>query len=161
VHRQTHSITASECISKFSRLSFSDVSQIALKHHLQPVQIYHVSRGCYINTEIRIQPEYMTCKNRWTISSTYDFPAHQQCSQRKCFSQSALQWFEVLPGLWPALPDAPRLVVGATRLDMSASRHVVGALTYHRCSQMHLKFSPVHRGVLKPVTITTMLLQYQ
>jgi len=58
----------------------------------------------------------MSFKNCWTISSTYDFQAHQQCPQRRCcFSQTALQWFEVLPGflsalpvLSPALPGAPR-----------------------------------------------------
>jgi len=63
----------------------------------------------------------MSFKNRWTISSSYDFQAHLQRSQRRCcFSQTALLWFEVhpdlspaLPGLSPALPGASRLVVGA------------------------------------------------
>jgi len=70
------------------------------------------------------------------ISSSYEFQAHQQHSQRRCcFSQTALLWFEVLPdmslalsglslalpglspalpGLSPALPGAPRLVVGVS-----------------------------------------------
>jgi len=48
----------------------------------------------------------MSFKNCWTISSSFDFQAHQQCSQRKCyFSQTALQWFESLPDLSPVLPD--------------------------------------------------------
>jgi hypothetical protein len=63
----------------------------------------------------------MSFKNHWTISSSYDFQAHQQCSQRRCwFSQTALLWLEVLPdlspvlpGLSPELPGAPRLIVGA------------------------------------------------
>ena len=42
VHLQTCSITASECISKFTWLQFSDAPRIALKHRLQPVQIYRV-----------------------------------------------------------------------------------------------------------------------
>jgi len=41
-HLQSHSIMASECISGLTRLSFSDAPRIALKHRLQPVQIYHV-----------------------------------------------------------------------------------------------------------------------
>jgi hypothetical protein len=42
VHLQTRSITTSEDISEFTRSSFSGAPQIALKHRLQPVQIYHV-----------------------------------------------------------------------------------------------------------------------
>jgi len=70
---------------------------------------------------MRIQTEYRSFENRWTISSSYDFQAHQQSFQRRwCFSQSALLWFEVLPAISPvlpglslALPGAPRLVSGA------------------------------------------------
>jgi len=51
----------------------------------------------------------MSFKKRCTISSSYEFQAHQQPSQRRfCFSQNALLWFEVLP-------DAPRFVTGAPR----------------------------------------------
>jgi len=42
VHLQSRSITASECISEFTRLSFSGAPRIALKRHLQPIQIYRV-----------------------------------------------------------------------------------------------------------------------
>jgi hypothetical protein len=60
---------------------------------------------------MRIQTDY----------SSYEFPAHQQRSQRRCsFSQTALLWFVVLldmspalPALSPAVPGAPRPVVGA------------------------------------------------
>ena len=107
----------------------------------------------------------MSFKNRWSISTSYDFQAHLQCSQRWCcFSQTALQWFKVLPGLSSALqdlssalPGAPGLVIGATRLVTSAPRFVAGA---PRCSQVHRKFSPAHRGVLKLITITPMVLLY-
>jgi len=51
----------------------------------------------------------MSFKNRCTISSSYEFQAHQQHSQRRCcFSQNALLWFEVLP-------DAHRFASGAPR----------------------------------------------
>jgi hypothetical protein len=51
----------------------------------------------------------MSFRNRCMISSSYEFQAHQQCSQRRCcFSQNAQLWFEVLP-------DAPRFVAGAPR----------------------------------------------
>jgi hypothetical protein len=49
VHLQTRSITASECISEFTRSSFSGAPRIALKHRLQPVQIYCVYMGSYID----------------------------------------------------------------------------------------------------------------
>jgi len=51
----------------------------------------------------------MSFKNRCTISSSSEFQAHQQRSQRRCcFSQNAQLWFEVLP-------DAPKFVAGAPR----------------------------------------------
>jgi hypothetical protein len=76
----------------------------------------------------------MSFNNHWTISSSYDFEAHLQRSQRRwCFSQTALLWFEVhpnlspaLPGLSPALPGAPRLVVGAPRLVTGAPSYSEG-----------------------------------
>jgi len=42
VHRTTRSFTASEGISEFTQSSFSGAPRIALKHRLQPVQIYSV-----------------------------------------------------------------------------------------------------------------------
>jgi len=68
------------------------------------------------------------------ISSSYDFQAHQQHSQRRCcFSQTALLWFEVLPdmspalpGSWQSLPGASGLVVGAPRLVARASSYSEG-----------------------------------
>jgi len=42
VHLYISTITVPECISEFTLSSFSGAPQIALKHWLQPVQIYHV-----------------------------------------------------------------------------------------------------------------------
>ena len=42
VHLQTRLIMALECMSEFSRSTFSGAPRIALKHYLQPVQIYGV-----------------------------------------------------------------------------------------------------------------------
>jgi len=47
---QTRWIMASESISEFARSSFSGVPEIALKHHLQAVQIFHMYIGSYIHT---------------------------------------------------------------------------------------------------------------
>jgi len=87
---------------------------------------------------MRIQTEYLSFNNRWTISSSYDFQAHQQRSQRRChFSQTALLWFEVLrdmlpalPGLSLALPGAPRLVIGSPRLVTGAPSYSEGRQEY-------------------------------
>jgi len=58
---------------------------------------------------MRIQTEYLSFNNSRMISSSYDFQAHQQHSQRRCcFSQNALLWFEVLPDLLPVHPGSPR-----------------------------------------------------
>jgi len=50
VDHQTCSITATACIPAFTRSSFSSAPRIALKHRLQPVQIYRVQMGSYIDT---------------------------------------------------------------------------------------------------------------
>jgi len=114
---------------------------------------------------MRIQTEYISFKHCWTTSSNYDFQVHQQRSQRRCISQTALQWFDVFPGLSSALPGAPRLVVGTPRLVIGAPRHVVSAPRLvtgaPRCSQVNPKFSPAHRGVFKLTTMTPMVLLFQ
>ena len=62
----------------------------------------------------------MSFKNRCTISSSYEFQAHQQRSQRRCcFSQNALLWFEVLP-------DAHRFVAGAPRCSAMQRKPLPG-----------------------------------
>jgi len=64
----------------------------------------------------------MSINNCWTISSSYDFQAHQQHSQRRCFFQTALLWFKVLPDLLSAVTGAPRLVISASRLVTGAPK---------------------------------------
>jgi len=74
----------------------------------------------------------MSFNNRSTISSSYDFQAHQQhCQRSSWFSQIALVlWFEVLPDLTPALPGMSPALPGAPRLVVGAQRLVAGSLTY-------------------------------
>jgi len=106
------------------------------------------------------------------MRSGYDFQAHQQRSQRRCCSQTAILWFEVLPslssalpGLWRLVVSAPRLVIGAPRLVVGTPRLVVGAPRpvdgASRRSQVVPNFSPALRGVPKLITITPMVLLYQ
>ena len=62
---------------------------------------------------MRIHTECIRFENRCTISSSYDFQLHQQHSQRWCFSQTALQWFNMLPGAprctWRPLHQSSKL----------------------------------------------------
>jgi len=76
----------------------------------------------------------------WTMSCSHDFLAHIQRSQRWHFSQTTLQWFEVLSCLMLALPGLSVALVGALR-------YVVGA-------------PPVLPGDLKLITITPMVHQH-
>jgi len=81
----------------------------------------------YIDTLIRIQTEYMSFKNRSTISSCNDFQEHKQHFQKKCyFSQTALLWFEVLQHLSPALSGAFWLVVDLSMLATSVPSYSEG-----------------------------------
>jgi len=117
---------------------------------------------------MRIQSKYMSFNNRWTICSSFDFQAHQQHSQRWCFSQTALRWFELLldfsPGhqalslahrilspvhldlspalldLSPALPDLTPALPGAPRYVVGAPRLTAGA---PRSTQSSLRHSEV------------------
>jgi len=153
VHLWTRSITASQCISEFTQSWSPIASPNPLDHGLgvnlwvHSIVIFRRTLNCsqapsaasrdipcvdgylygYIDTQMRIQSEYVTFKNRWTIYSSYNFQAHQQCSQRKCcFSQTALLWFEVLQEMSLALPGAPRLAVGAPSLGASTSSYSEG-----------------------------------
>ena len=82
----------------------------------------------------------MSFKKRCAISSSYEFQAHQQRSQRRwCFSQNALLWFEVLP-------DAPRFVAGAPRcsaMRREACNSPSGGTRFHQSRQSR----PEHPGV--------------
>ena len=47
---------------------------------------------------------------------------NQQCSERRCcFFYTAFQWFEMPTGISLALPDAPRLDIGAPRVVVGNS----------------------------------------
>jgi len=80
----------------------------------------------------------MSFKNCWTISSSYDFQAHQQRLHKRHISQTDQLWFDVLPGLSPAPPGAPWLVVGSPRLVTGAPKVLSGA---PKCSQTYHKHS--------------------
>jgi len=97
VYHQTRSITSSKSIYNLTWSLPWSVSLSSLTRHFQAELKLLSSTACnyspdipcvdgelyrYIDTEMRIQTEFMSSKNRWTISSNYDFPAHQQCSQR-------------------------------------------------------------------------------
>jgi len=65
----------------------------------------------------------MSFKHHWTISSSYDVEMHWQRSKtRCCFSQTALLWFNMLPGMSLVLPGAPRLIISAPRIVTNAPR---------------------------------------
>jgi len=51
-----------------------------------------------------IQIAYISLKSQWTIHSSYDFLAHWQHSKTWCFSETAVQWFDVFSGLLSVLP---------------------------------------------------------
>jgi len=101
---------------------------------------------------MRMQTEYMSFRNCWMISSINDLHVHHQNSTtRSCFSQTALWWFEVLPGLLPMLPGwssaltdlSPALQV-PPRLVITVPRLVAGAPEGH-C------ISPVISGIWPPL----------
>lgn len=50
VHLQTHIITSSKCITRFTWLPSSGSAQISLRHHLQPVKIFSLWMDIYIDT---------------------------------------------------------------------------------------------------------------
>jgi len=113
---------------------------------------------------MRIQSEYMSFKNRWMISSSYDFQAHLQHSQR-CFSQTAPLLFKVLPDLYQALgglsyalPDlSPALSDLSSALpDLSPALPDLSSplpdfspalQSAHRCTQSSLRCSEVFRNL--------------
>jgi len=131
MHLQKHLISSSQCISKFGLSWPPGASLPSLNNRIQvylwahSIVICRQTSNCsqappaaspdilcvdgylyrYIESEMRIQTEYMSFKNRGMISSSYHSQMHQQCSHRRCcFSQTALLWFEVLSGLSSALP---------------------------------------------------------
>jgi len=91
----------------------------------------------------------MSFKNSCTISSSHDFQANQQRSQRRSFFSKTTQlWFEVLPDLSPVLPGAPRLVVGAPRRVVGTPRLVDGAPRFFQACRQHSQTCCRHSQVL-------------
>jgi len=108
--------------------------------------------GSNIDAWMRIQTEYISFKNCWRISSSCNFQAHLQRSQRCRLSQTALQRFNVLlglslvlPGISPALPGvstplpgvSPALP-GVSPALLSAPKHFAGT---PRCSHTYYNHS--------------------
>ena len=50
VHLSVHTMTTSKSISGLTQLSSSGAPRFALKHHLQPAQIYRVQMDSYVHT---------------------------------------------------------------------------------------------------------------
>ena len=114
-----------------------------------------------MNAKMRVQTECLSFKKCWTISSSYDFHAHQVHFHRRYVFQSVLKSFEVLPGLLLVLPGAPRLVVGALRPVIGPPRIIAGVSrcseTCCWCFQMLPLFSP---DLFSPHRFFTSALRY-
>jgi hypothetical protein len=86
----------------------------------------------------------MSFKNYWTISSSYDFQAHHQHSQRRCcFSLTAPLWFKVNLDLSLMLLGTPRLVVSAPTLVAGTSKVLSGSLRFSQTYLSHSHCTPV------------------
>jgi hypothetical protein len=98
-------ITASQRIFRFARSRPRSVSLSSFECHFQAHLELLSSTACiqsrytvcrwvaiygYIDTKMRLQTEYMSFKNRETISSSYDFQVHRKRLETRCFSQTAL-----------------------------------------------------------------------
>jgi len=103
---------------------------------------------------MRIQTAYIRFQNCWTISSSCDFQAYLQRSQRWRFFNTALQWFKVLLGLPLVLPDfspallgTPRLVISAPKCSQTYHNHSHGTplpvITDPSYSEGRLEFPPM------------------
>jgi len=115
VHLWADSIPVSYCISKLARSWPQSVSLRSLDRHLQGhLKLLSITGCC--------QSRYTVCREvaifihtYIDVNTNYDFQAHQQHSQRRCFSQTALQWFNVFPGAprctWRPLHQSSKLVL--------------------------------------------------
>ena len=120
VHLWSCLITASTCITEFTVSAVPCTPPISHIHYLQPVQIYQVGIGIYLDISMRIQTNCTSFNKCRTMSSSFDFLVHQQCPQGRCGSTlTPLPWNQVLPG-------APRLDVRTPRAIFSSPRLCVG-----------------------------------
>jgi len=109
---------------------------------------------------MRMLNQYMTLKNCWERSSSYDFHAHRQNSQRRrIFTQSTLLWLQVLrdlspaflglslapPGIPPALPGEPNVHFSTPRCSQTYDHNThgtsVSVLREPRYSEGRLEWS--------------------
>jgi len=93
---------------------------------------------------MRIQTECISFEYRWMISSSFDFQAHQQHSQRRCYSQTALQWFNVLPG-------APRCTWRPLHRSSKLWERYACNATHHLGDGKHVILSHMVRGSVRAV----------
>jgi len=105
---------------------------------------------------MKIQTEYMSFINSWTISSSYDSLAHQLHSQKNMLFLPDCS--AVIRGASRLVSWAPRLAVGTPRIVIGASRPRARARS---CSQVHPMISQVLWGIPNRITITPIqLLSY-
>jgi hypothetical protein len=125
-----------------------------------------------------IHSEYMSFKNHWTISSSYDCQAHLHHSRRTCSISAAPAVFQMhlqhskRTGSISKEDVFPRLLYRDSRcslpccwLSLTCRRRFQswhqGSQTCHQHYQVHLKFSLAYWGVHKLITITPMVLLNQ
>jgi len=81
----------------------------------------------HIDTFMRILTDDMWFKNHWMIRSKYDLQVHKRhCQWRCCFSQTALQWFEVFWGMLSPFSGLQRLLTRAPRVLSCVPRDLTG-----------------------------------
>jgi hypothetical protein len=133
---QIRSSAASKCMSKLARSLPWSVSLSSLDLNLQAWLQLLSSTPCsqsrftvcwwvglyrYINTSMRIPTQYMSCNNHWTISSSYDFQAHKQRSQKNMLF--ILDCSTVIERTPRHVTGAPRFVAGASSCSQGCRRH--------------------------------------
>jgi hypothetical protein len=87
---------------------------------------------------MRIQSEYLSFNNCWTISSSYDFQVHLDHSRCTCSipgAPAALPKMMLIPDSSTVIRGASRLVAGAPRLVTGTTRLLAST---PRCTQSSL-----------------------
>jgi len=80
-----------------------------------------------IDTDLKVQTEYIRFENICTLSSCYIFQVHLQQSQRCSVVQTALQQCKVLPGMLSMFPGTSTLVTGFPNLVVGTAKVVAVA----------------------------------
>jgi len=99
---------------------------------------------------MRIQKEYRSFNNRWTISTCYDFQVHLQHS-KWYFAQPGLPWFELHPALLPEIRcRSSALSAVSLALPVMSMAHLdISPVLPHglRCTQSSLRCCIVFRNL--------------